>query len=87
MNSIPKNLVADILGIPKKSLVKFENDLFNDAAYTKKGLIPYSLLKDYPQFCKTLYEYFHGWGHYYYCSYRDYTKNVPICVPTIGLKP
>ena len=25
MNSIPKNLVADILGIPKKSLVKFEN--------------------------------------------------------------
>jgi len=52
MSSIPRNLVADILGISKKSLVKFENDLFNDAIYTKKGLIPYHLVKDYPQFQK-----------------------------------
>ena len=47
---IPENHVADILGISKRSLVKFQTDLITSGFDRKKGNINYEILKDLPQF-------------------------------------
>ena len=47
---ISKNHVADILGISKRSLVRFEKDLLSSNFKFKKGFIPVDLLKDLPEF-------------------------------------
>ena len=44
-----ENIVADILGISKKSLARFKNNLFNQS---EGGKISYELLKDLEPFKK-----------------------------------
>tara|TARA_B100000780_G_C21111553_1_gene449232 strand:- start:389 stop:1615 length:1227 start_codon:yes stop_codon:yes gene_type:complete len=47
---LSNNQVADILGISKRSLVRFDKDLLSSKIKRKKGFIPFELLKDLPQF-------------------------------------
>ncbi|MEL0243932.1 MAG: DNA (cytosine-5-)-methyltransferase, partial [Gammaproteobacteria bacterium] len=47
---ISNNHVADILGISKRSLTRFDKDLLSTDIKRKKGSIPIELLKDLPQF-------------------------------------
>ena len=47
---LSNNQVADILGISKRSLVRFDKDLLTSDIKRKKGFIPIELLKDLPAF-------------------------------------
>ena len=47
---LSNNQVADILGISKRSLVRFEKDLLTSNIKRKDGFIPIELLKDLPEF-------------------------------------
>ena len=79
---LSNNQVADILGISKRSLVRFDKDLLTSNIKRKKGFIPIELLKDLPAF-KVLEE--SNWNQEMKTTPKNNYKSIEIFAGAGGL--